>query len=469
MATARRHRANKPKLLVVLFDDVGCSDLGCCGSTIGTPTIDALAARGVRMIVCHTTAMCSTTRAAPMPGCNHHRVDMGCLANVDSSFPGYRGKIAPGAATLAEMLPDAGDVNYLLVKSHVTPLSATGPNGFVNAMGPYNQVAEPPGKKFDRLDNIGGPDSHSNFPWGGAMAANTPLKRYKQNTHGGGIREPLIISWPKSLAAHGELRHGVHHATDLLPTLLALDGKSFAADLRQAGAPMHQRLQVFEMFGHRGLWQGSWKAVAHHPSGQSFDADVWELYPLAADFAESHDLAAAQPERPRALIDTWWQEAQRCQVLPLDDRYATRFADHAHRVQGARHRSVLQAGMGHLPTDVAPDVRCRGYLIEADVTLADAAGQGVLIAHGDAAGGRHGDGAGLPTCLAADRRRARGHAGPSPRLQPTDFLVGAGHRHRPRLADVALRRAVRVHRPAAQGEHHARPAGRSGRQGHRPS
>jgi arylsulfatase A-like enzyme len=86
-----------PNILVVLFDDVGFADLGCYGSAIATPTIDALAARGVRLTGFHTTAMCSTTRAALLTGCNHHRVGMGCLANFDSGYPGYRGKIAPEA------------------------------------------------------------------------------------------------------------------------------------------------------------------------------------------------------------------------------------------------------------------------------------------------------------------------------------------------------------------------------------
>ncbi|MBL8351987.1 MAG: sulfatase-like hydrolase/transferase [Burkholderiaceae bacterium] len=121
--------AKRPNLLVVLFDDVGFSDLGCYGSTIRTPAIDALAARGLRLTGFHTTAMCSTTRAALPTGCNHHRVGMGCLANFDSGFPGYRGKIAPEAATLAEMLRPHGYVNYMLGKWHVTPLNETGPTG----------------------------------------------------------------------------------------------------------------------------------------------------------------------------------------------------------------------------------------------------------------------------------------------------------------------------------------------------
>ena len=118
-----------PNILVVLFDDVGFSDFGCFGSPIATPTIDALAAQGLRYTGFHTTAMCSTTRAALLTGRNHHSVGVGCLANFDSGYPGYRGKIAPEAGTLAEMLRPAGYRNYMVGKWHVTSLTETGPSG----------------------------------------------------------------------------------------------------------------------------------------------------------------------------------------------------------------------------------------------------------------------------------------------------------------------------------------------------
>src|SRR6266404_4345537 len=97
-----------PNILVVLFDDVGFSDFGCYGSPIKTLTIDRLAAQGLRYTGFHTTAMCSTTRAALLTGRNHHSVGVGCLANFDSGYPGYRGKIAREAGTLAEMLRPHG-------------------------------------------------------------------------------------------------------------------------------------------------------------------------------------------------------------------------------------------------------------------------------------------------------------------------------------------------------------------------
>jgi arylsulfatase len=75
-----------PNILVVLFDDVGFSDFGCYGSPIRTPAIDRLAAEGLRYTGFHTTAICSTTRAALLTGRNHHSVGVGCLANFDTAF-----------------------------------------------------------------------------------------------------------------------------------------------------------------------------------------------------------------------------------------------------------------------------------------------------------------------------------------------------------------------------------------------
>ena len=140
------------------------------------------------------------------------------------------------------------------------------------------------------------------------------------------------------------------------------------------------------MFGHRGLWNDGWKAVAFHPPGTPFDDDRWELYHLDHDFAETRDLAEQDPERLKTLVDAWWAAAEVHKVLPLDDRFGPRFAENSARFHGARRKFVLHAGMGHLPTDVAPDVRARSYRIEADVVLKPGA-EGVLIAHGDATSG----------------------------------------------------------------------------------
>jgi arylsulfatase len=165
-----------------------------------------------------------------------------------------------------------------------------------------------------------------------------------------------------------------------------LEGTSFAASLTDPAAPSKAGAQYFEMFGHRGLVKDGWKAVAYHPPGRPFEDDIWELYHLAEDFSESRDLAAEHPDRLEALKAEWWRLAEASKVLPLDDRFGPRFAENAQRFHGARTRFVFHKGMGHVPTDVAPDVRSRSYRIEADVRVA-AGDEGVLIAHGDMTSG----------------------------------------------------------------------------------
>jgi len=126
--------------------------------------------------------------------------------------------------------------------------------------------------------------------------------------------------------------------------------------------------------------------VTFHPPGTPYEDDKWELFDLTQDFSETNDLATTHPQRLAELLKLWWEEAETHKVLPLDDRFRERFVVNASRFHGARKRYVFHAGMGHLPTDVAPDVRSRSYLIEADVEV-DGASEGVLIAHGDATSG----------------------------------------------------------------------------------
>src|SRR5260370_34906383 len=106
-----------------------------------------------------------------------------------------------------------------------------GPAGCSNSAGPRNLRAEPLAEKLAHIDDVGSPQSHNYLPLGWAMAANTPLRRYKQNTHGGGIRDPLVICWLEGVPARGELRHQFAHACGLTPTLLDLLGGGAPAEI----------------------------------------------------------------------------------------------------------------------------------------------------------------------------------------------------------------------------------------------
>lgn len=118
-----------PNIVVIVMDDVGYSDLGCYGGEIRTPAMDALAENGLRYSNFRTCAMCSPTRAALLTGLNHHSAGMGWLADIDAGYPGYRGDLTQDAATVAEILRDAGWATFLVGKWHVNYTGTNGPDG----------------------------------------------------------------------------------------------------------------------------------------------------------------------------------------------------------------------------------------------------------------------------------------------------------------------------------------------------
>ena len=109
----------KPNVVVVLADDLGFADLGCYGSEIATPHLDALAARGLRYTNFHVTPMCSPTRAALLTGLNPHAVGVGHVAHSDPGFPGYAMELSQNVATAAEILRDHGYATLMVGKWHL--------------------------------------------------------------------------------------------------------------------------------------------------------------------------------------------------------------------------------------------------------------------------------------------------------------------------------------------------------------
>jgi arylsulfatase len=252
----------------------------------------------------------------------------------------------------------------------------------------------------NRLDDIGGAHSHSNYPWGWAQAGNSPLRWYKQNTYGGGVRDPLVVHWPSGIRARGEMRHQFCHAVDITPTVLdvtgapvpdhhngvaqiPMHGASIAATFGDPAAPAPRAVQYFEQMGHRGLWADGWKATTYHEQGQAFDDDEWGLYDLEHDFSECDDLAARHPDTLRALIDAWWVEAGKHGVLPLDDRTIELFGGTARPgTVHARRRYTYFPPLAHVPADAAPPLGGRSWTITADVEVAGGDVEGVLYARG---------------------------------------------------------------------------------------
>lgn len=304
---------------------------------------------------------------------------------------------------LVNAIADAGrlDDTLILLMSDNGASPEGGPTGAINLRKHMVYEEESPEVGIANLDKIGGDEAFNHYPTGWAQVSNTPLKWYKKDAHGGGIRAPLVVHWPKRITAHG-IRAQYHHVTDVAPTLYEIlgtqtpetylgvpqmpaHGTSLAYTFGDAAAPTRKRVQIFEILGDRAIWQDGWKAVARHPKGSDFAKDRWELYHVERDFSEVEDLATKEPARLEALVGAWWEEARKYGVLPLDDRDWERGA--LRMRMNARTRYEYFGGQSRVDRLVSPDVTDRSYVITARYRPDESPAQGMLVAYGSRFGG----------------------------------------------------------------------------------
>jgi arylsulfatase len=262
----------------------------------------------------------------------------------------------------------------------------------------FNGILETPDEAVEHLDEIGGPHSHTNYPWGWAQVGNTPFKWYKQNTHEGGVHVPLVVHYPDKVTDAGGIRRQFHHVNDLAATvydMLGIEAPATRNGLEQmpvSGVPMTytftdadaataKEIQYYEMAGHRGLWHNGWKAVTRHEGGVPFDEDRWELYNLAEDPSECNDLAEAMPEKLTEMIDLWWQEAEKEGVLPLDERMIELFGNRYRErsPHPADMHYVYRPPMSDVPGQAGATLGGRSWTMTASV---DGVADGVLYSTG---------------------------------------------------------------------------------------
>jgi arylsulfatase A-like enzyme len=120
--TAQSQPPKRPNIVVILGDDMGYSDLGCYGSEIETPNLDALAQKGLRFTQFYNGARCCPTRASLLTGLYAHQTGIGWMVDSEKGGPGYQNDLNPQCLTIAEVLRTAGYRNYMAGKWHVTPL-----------------------------------------------------------------------------------------------------------------------------------------------------------------------------------------------------------------------------------------------------------------------------------------------------------------------------------------------------------
>jgi arylsulfatase A-like enzyme len=323
-------------------------------------------------------------------------------ARLQEAFAAFLEHTDAQIGRLVDALDQLGrlDNTLLLLLSDNGASQEGGPFGVMHEMKYFNFLVETPDEAVQRLDDIGGPHSHANYPWGWAQAGNTPFKWYKQNTHEGGVHVPLIVHWPGGIGEAGGLRDQFHHVNDLGPTIyealgveapavyrgyeqIPVAGVSLRYSFDDPAAAGHKEVQYFEMMGHRAIYLDGWKAVTRHRPGVPFEDDKWELYHLAEDRSECTDLATDQPERLAHLIERWWAEAEEYGVLPLDDRsielFSTRYRDRSPHPTDRRYSYFPP--MSPLPAQVAPSLGGRGWDMSATIQR-PAGAEGVLYSSG---------------------------------------------------------------------------------------
>jgi arylsulfatase A-like enzyme len=345
-------------------------------------------------------------------------------ARMMEVFAGFLSHTDHHLGRLLDYLEETGqlDNTIVMVISDNGASAEGGPTGTTNEAQFFNNAQEPVEESLAAIDELGGPNHFNHYPWGWTWAGNTPFRRWKRETYRGGSSDPFVVSWRAGLSARGEVRTQYAHLVDMVPTVLdlldlqppaairgitqsPLHGVSLAPALRDDSAASDRRTQYFEMLGHRAIYHDGWRAVCPWP-GPSFaeagvgfgepissakltelDATGWELYHVDEDPAETRNVAAEHRDRLIAMIATWYVEAGKYGVMPVDGSGLARILAEKPTVGEPRDRYVYRPKTQSVPSNAAPRVLNRPHSITAQVEIPDDSAEGVLLCQGTAAGG----------------------------------------------------------------------------------
>ncbi|MDH4103101.1 MAG: sulfatase-like hydrolase/transferase [Thermoleophilia bacterium] len=345
-------------------------------------------------------------------------------ARMMEVFAGFLEHTDHQVGRLLDFLTTLGELEntLIMVISDNGASAEGGPTGTTNEAQFFNNAQEPLEESLALIDEIGGPKHFNHYPWGWTWAGNTPFRRWKRETYRGGACDPFIVSWPNGIKTRGDVRPQYAHIIDMVPTVLDLlgleppatirgvtqspfHGVSFAHTLDDPDAETHHHTQYFEMLGHRAIYHDGWRAVCPWP-GPSFteagtgfgnpisadtlstlDATGWELYHVAEDFAENHDVAAENRDKLIAMIATWYVEAGKYDVMPIDGSGLARMMAEKPLIALPRDSYTYRPNTQSIPNFAAPKVLNRPHSITAEVEIPEQGAEGVLLSQGTAAGG----------------------------------------------------------------------------------
>ena len=317
--------------------------------------------------------------------------------------------------------------------------------------------------------NLGGPEYFNHFAWGWTWSGNTPFRRWKRETYRGGVSDPFIVHFPNGIQAKGEVRMQFTHAIDMVPTVLDLlgfeaptsikgvtqapiEGSALPTPLRMLKHPASIKPSISRcwVIVRSTMMAGEavcpWPGPSFAEAGTGFgnpisaekltelDANNWELYHVAEDFAENHDVSADNRARLIEMIAQWYVEAGKYNVMPIDGRGAQRVQDERPAIAVGRTSYTYYPHTQPVSASAGANCMNRPHSITADVEIPDEGAEGVIFSHGGSDGGYS---LYMKGWYAALRAQLYGQR---------VFPCRVGRKGTSRQSPVALR--VRGHRPA---------------------
>jgi arylsulfatase len=290
-----------------------------------------------------------------------------------------------------------------------------GRSGMFNEMTYFNGVQEKVEDMLKHFDQWGGPETYPHMAAGWAVALDTPFTWTKQvaSDHGG-TKVGMAVYWPRGIKSKGELRTQFTHVIDVAPTILEaaglpepkvvngveqrpMDGVSMVYTFDDAKARDRHTTQYFEMFGNRAIYQDGWFARTIHRAPwepkprRGLTEDIWELYDTRTDFSLVNDLSKQNPQKLAELQALFLQEAEKNQVLPIDDRVFERVnAELVGRpdLMAGRTAITLAKGMTGMSENVFLNIKNKSKTITAEIDVPEGTvANGTLIVQGGRFGG----------------------------------------------------------------------------------
>jgi arylsulfatase len=289
-----------------------------------------------------------------------------------------------------------------------------GANGMFNEYTYFNGVPEQVGDMLKHYDEWGGPSTYPHMAAGWAVAFNSPFTWVKQVASSfGGTRVGMVAHWPKGIKAKNELRTQFSHVIDIAPTILEaaglpepkvvngtpqipMAGTSLVYTFDDAKAKDRHVTQYFEVAGNRGIYHDGWLAGTIHKAPweakarRPLEEDVWELYDVRSDFSLSKDLAASKPEKVKEMQALFLKEAEKYNVLPIDDRVFERAVPSMvgrTDLFAGRNSLTLAKGMTGLMENAFINVKNKSKTITAELDVPEGGGNGAVIVQGGRFGG----------------------------------------------------------------------------------